>query len=188
MSNPLKDCYDAIRAALLANADVKTLFLGGIDNRLARIPNYNIVATYGNDPDIEVPNSFDYPRARLVFKPTGERWAGENRGQEMQDTSDGSTLNVQYIIEVDTGHQLQGRLMDACWALWTMASNWDRDLRQVVKYNGSACVLYAEPTGMDVSELDTNKKDESRGTNQWAVVWALNVGFHFRTTDLQTIG
>ena len=189
-TNPLRLTYDAIRTALLANKDIQYLFLGGVAASVPTIqhlPDYDPEGSfYAPDPDLDSPSPADYPRAKLVFRPERRYWRGQ--GQEMQDTSDSSTLRVQYIVEISTGHQIQGRLMDACWALWTFASNWTEYFNgsSQILYNGSPCVLYAEPCEMDAIQVDNDQhKHQARGTDQWVMVWGLNVCFVFKTADLQ---
>jgi hypothetical protein len=182
--NPIVDAYDAIYQGLLANADIAALFLGGTNQSVQHLPNYHPANVYyATDPDIVSPNMADYPRARLLFMPEGDD------NQDLQDTSDGSSLRVTYVVEVSTGHQIQTRLMLACWALWTFSANWQSLLFNAVQYNSKPCVLYAKPRRLAAEEVNTNDhKNRARGTDQWVAVWSLLIGFNFSTQDLQAIG
>jgi hypothetical protein len=167
--NPFYDTSEAIWAMLVAKSDFVAMFPADTVHQVR----YTTALVYAPNPEIDTPAPNDYPicRVRLVkAKPATE-----------QDSTN-SYLDATYAIEICTGQQYQSVAMAATWAVYRAMLNWRTYVRDVVTWNGTACVY--DVNADDGGYTDDNK-ERNRGTDQWIAVWAITVRLNFSTTELQ---
>lgn len=163
--NPLRQIHNALWALLAANDDFDALVPAGLRR----------VNWIGSSRAPEVDEGLspaDYPRVRIVpvkIKP------------HLQRTSNGSSLDVIWQVQVATGDQRLQTLLDIEWAVYRALLTWETHLRDDLRWSGKEFVKLARPLE---TETNLDDKKQNRGTRGWSAVWTGETRLWFTTSDL----
>ena len=175
LGNPLRLVYDAIWDCLESKDDFIVLFPNDGIHQVRYDPTNDLAP----EPDLYEPAPGDYPRCRIVYEAAG----GINPNTPAYGpNSNRSVLLMKFRIEVCTGAQPQGILMDAAWAIYRGLSTWKTNLRNTVTWNSLPIVTYLDLVTMQFTD---ENKDRNRGTNQWIGLFEPIVLLDFSSSDLE---
>lgn len=163
--NPLRQIFNATKTLLQANSDLIALVPDG----------RRWVGWIGSSRAPEVDEGLspaDYPRVRIVpvkIKP------------HLQRTSNGSSLDVIWQMQVATGDQRLQTLLDIEWAVYRALLTWETYLRDSLRWSGKEFVKLARPLE---TETNLNDRKQNRGTRGWSAIWTGETQLWFTTSDL----
>ena len=180
MSNVLRDAYDGLWSALESAPDFLTLFPHGTPHQVR----YNSSLPWAQEPDLVDPLPSDYPRVRLTL---------HSAEPNPEADSSGSMLRMIYQLEICTGQQDQGILMDCVWPAFCASLNWREYVQQAVTLDGLYPVVDVEPLAMEYEDpqrvvFSHVLRARERGTAQWIVAWRWAIMFGFQSTSIKPRG
>jgi hypothetical protein len=173
-TSAFRDAYNAVWTMLEANTD----FQGWFPNQVQKIKlNEQWAFTPNPDPDNRAPA--DYPAVRIA-------WVELDTNLERDSTGSQPTWTLE--IQLWTGAQQQGLLLDCVWPIVRAFTTWRKYVRDVVQWQGQLCVTDVDPKNQKITNPDLeNEPLKARGTDQWIGVWRFSIDFNFRTLDLQSL-
>ena len=177
-SNPLRNTYDACWALLRSKVDFGLIFG---DSNCYRQISVNSAAWWSSDDDVDHPSLGAHPRVRITvvkLDPNTER------------DSSGSQPVMTLEIQVWTGAQQQGLILDCTWTVFRAMLGWRQYARDTITWNGKPCVVDVDAKALEInkpelqSQGEGSDKRDSKGYNQWIGVWKCEILFTFRSLDL----
>lgn len=161
MATPLEDLYDAFWTMLEASSDFTTAVPAG--NRIKHTGTDRWPRKTGSLPA-------DFPQVRIVM-------AG--MVPHLERTSDGSSLTVQWAIQVRSGDQRFDTVQQLAWYIYRALLGWETYLKNALTWNGAYYVRRCR--AMMVRQED-DPQDDIRG---WTDTWACETDLWFRTAQLE---
>ena len=177
-TNPYRAAYDALWALLEAKHDFLLLFAGSGEVKL------DSARYFAPNPDVENPAPADFPMLRIAVVALDV--ASE---RDSSSSEDEMTLELQ----ISTGSQQQGLLLDCVWPIRRALVDWRQYVRSTVTWNGSPCIVDVDskPCKIEAAHVEGGEKgdmpDVSRGYEQWAAIWNTTIKFYFQTSALKGI-
>jgi len=161
--NPLRDAHDSLWSCL---EDVPEF--------LVMFPNGSLRQVLSDDLDLQECSPADYPRCRI-------RYVTDQF--ELAFNSDQSTWDAVFVVEVCTGTQDQGKLMDAAFSIYRGIARWISEMESIVKWQNKNVVVAVRSEKANATDQNAER---NRGTNQWIGVFPLTITMAFNTSDLRT--
>jgi hypothetical protein len=170
VNNPLRMVAESLWDTLLRSSQVKDWFRPA--NRIMFYTGVDRTIQADQQPDKDEVGAGDLPEIRLVQ--TGMR-------PHAFRTSDRSSLEIEWALQVSTGFQHLGRLLDTEWIVWRALHLWEDTAKQL-QWGEDRFVNSVRPLKVESSLTD---KKANRGIVQWTDVWRVETRLWFTYSDLQ---
>lgn len=164
--NPLELIYDAFWVMLEDNSDFAS-----------EVPAGNRIKYTGTTeaPEKDEVSGADFPEVRVVC-------AGSK--PHLQRTSNGSSWNTIWEIQIATGDQRFEAGFKVQWPVYCALSIWETRMKALT-YGGNAFVTLCRPLS---TEDSLTNQDLNRGIRGWSAIWRGELEMWFQTSALQAEG
>jgi len=161
-TNPLRLVYEAIWSFLEAQPD----FAAGV-------PVGDRIKYTGTDPyvDKETLTQSDYPQVRVVAR---------GLAPHLERTSNASSVNVLWMIEISSGTQRFATLFDVEWWILQAMVDW-RTHMSGLAMGASGYVTNCRPVQV---KTDLGGPQRDKGNKGWSSVWAGETEIWLKTSEL----